>query len=87
MGNQISNLKTQNQTLTFALNDANSQEDTSAGTIFNGWVYTTDFGWAFLSPETMPYVFLQKDGWVYYERGSSPRRVYYFDTETWKEYE
>jgi len=45
------------------------------------------FGWAFLSPETMPYVFLQKDGWVYYERGSSPRRVYYFNTETWKEYD
>lgn len=85
--NQISNLTTQNQTLTFALNDANSQADTPVGNIFNGWVYTEDFGWSFISPDTMPYMYLQKGGWVYYEKGSNPRRVYYFDTEEWVEYE
>lgn len=85
--NQISNLTTQNQTLTFALNDANSQQDIPTGSIFNGWVYTTDFGWSFISPDTMPYMYLQTGGWVYYEKGSNPRRVYYFDTEEWVEYE
>ena len=85
--NEISSLKTQNQTLVLEMNELSVSNAIPSGSIFNGWVYTTDFGWAFLSPETMPYVFLQKDGWVYYERGSNPRRVYYFDTETWKEYE
>ena len=54
------------------------------GTIFSGWVFSPNLKWVYLSPTTMPYIFSQTDGWMLYEYGSSPRRVYYFKTEKWE---
>lgn len=85
--NEISALKMTNKTLSIELDEVSVASNAPIGSIFDGWVYTTDFGWSFVSPDTMPYMYLNDGGWVYYERGSSPRRVFYFDTETWKEFE
>jgi hypothetical protein len=54
------------------------------GTIFSGWVFSPKLKWVYLSPTTMPYIFSQADGWMLYEYGSNPRRVYYFRTEKWE---
>ena len=54
------------------------------GSIFKGWVYTTELNWVYVSPRITPYAFSQKDGWMKYEYGTDPRRVFYFDTDTWK---
>jgi hypothetical protein len=58
--------------------------DDGPGTIFSGWVFSPKLKWVYLSPTTMPYIFSQSDGWMIYEYGSSPRRVYYFRTEKWE---
>ena len=62
----------------------NDQISDGPGTIFNGWVFSPELKWVYLSPVTIPYIFSQSDGWMIYEYGTNPRRVYYFKTQEWK---
>lgn len=66
------------------IKDLNEQITHGPGTIFSGWVFSPKLKWVYLSPTTMPYIFSQSDGWMLYEYGSTPRRVYYFRTEKWE---
>lgn len=66
------------------IKDLNEQITRGPGTIFSGWVFSPKLKWVYLSPTTMPYIFSQSDGWMLYEYGSTPRRVYYFRTEKWE---
>lgn len=81
--NRVSTLSNSNNELTVMVNSLSSQVD-NVGSIFNGWVYYPEFGWAFMSPNTMPYFYISELGWVYYELGSSPRRFYFFEDERWE---
>ena len=66
------------------ISDLNTLIDDGPGTIFNGWVFSPELKWVYLSPTTIPYIFSQSDGWMLYKYGTSPRRVYYFKTQEWK---
>ena len=81
--NRVSVLSNSNSELTDVVNSLSSQVD-NVGSVFNGWVYSPDFGWAFMSPNSMPYFYISEVGWVYYELGSSPRRFYFFEEERWE---
>lgn len=81
--NKIASLQSSHDNLQQLVDSvANQAENT--GSIFNGWVYCTELGWVFVSPSTLPYFYVSNGGWVYYERGSSPRKFYFFETSSWK---
>ena len=65
------------------IQDLESLLDDGPGTIFNGWVFSQELKWVYLSPATMPYIYSQSDGWMLYEYGTKPRRVFYFKTKKW----
>ena len=54
------------------------------GSLFDGWVYLPKSGWIYTSPKIYPYAFSQNDGWLKYELGTDPRRVFYFKEDAWK---
>jgi hypothetical protein len=54
------------------------------GSLFKGWVYSQELGWVYVSPTIVPYSYSQKNGWMMYQYGSNPRRVFYFETESWE---
>jgi len=81
---QLKAYSDQRQDLLGEIKDLNEQLDHGPGTIFSGWVFSPKLKWVYLSPTTMPYIFSQSDGWMLYEYGSTPRRVYYFRTEKWE---
>jgi hypothetical protein len=58
--------------------------DKPVGSLFAGWVYTPDSSWIYTSPKIYPYAFSQNDGWLKYELGTSPRRVFYFKQDEWR---
>ena len=58
------------------------------GFVFDGWVYSEEFGWVFSNPDTYPYLFVSgHDGtsntWMFYEQGSNPRAFFLFQTNEW----
>jgi hypothetical protein len=54
------------------------------GNVYNGWTFTEEFGWAFITPATYPYMFLSESNtWIYYELGSNPRMIFNFTTNEW----
>jgi hypothetical protein len=54
------------------------------GSLFKGWVYSQELDWVYVSPTIVPYSYSQKNGWMLYQYGSNPRRVFYFETESWE---
>lgn len=60
-----------------------SQLNTGPGSIFRGWVFSPQQQWVYVSPTTVPYAYSEEKGWMLYQYGTDPRRVYYFNTETW----
>ncbi len=58
--------------------------DRGPGSLFRGWVYSTELKWVYISPTIVPYAFSQNDGWMFYEYGTNPRRVYYYRTKKWE---
>ena len=54
------------------------------GSLFDGWVYSSKSGWIYTSPKIYPYAFSQNEGWLKYELGTDPRRVFYFKEDAWK---
>ena len=58
--------------------------DRGPGSLFKGWVYSPELKWVYVSPSIVPYAFSQTDGWLLYEYGTNPRRVYYYKTEKWE---
>ena len=58
--------------------------DEGPGSIFKGWVYSPELKWVYVSPTIVPYSYSQEDGWMLYEYGTNPRRVYYYKTKEWK---
>jgi hypothetical protein len=81
---EIQNLleeRSQNRTTIRALHDV---IDEGPGSLFKGWVYSPELEWVYVSPTIVPYSYSQKDGWMIYQYGTDPRRVYYFNTKTWE---
>ena len=66
------------------IRDLTASIEAGSGTIFSGWVFSPELKWVYLSPTTIPYIFSQTDGWMLYEYGTNPRRVYYYKTKEWK---
>jgi hypothetical protein len=66
------------------INELKSKIDIGPGSIIKGWAFSPELKWIYLSPSTMPYVYSQDEGWMMYEYGTNPRRVYYFKTKEWK---
>ena len=58
--------------------------DRGPGSLFKGWVYSQELKWVYVSPSIVPYAFSQNDGWMLYEYGTHPRRVYYYTTKKWE---
>lgn len=58
--------------------------DRGPGSLFKGWVYSQELKWVYVSPSIVPYAFSQNDGWMLYEYGTHPRRVYYYTTQKWE---
>ena len=58
--------------------------DRGPGSLFKGWVYSPELKWVYISPTIVPYTFSQNDGWMLYEYGTNPRRVYYYRTKKWE---
>lgn len=58
--------------------------DKPVGSLFDGWVYLPKSGWIYTSPKIYPYAFSQNDGWLKYELGTDPRRVFYFKQDEWR---
>ena len=58
--------------------------DHGPGSLFKGWVYSPELKWVYVSPSIVPYAFSQTDGWMLYEYGTNPRRIYYYNTKEWK---
>ena len=54
------------------------------GSLFKGWVYSQELKWVYVSPSIVPYAFSQDAGWMLYEHGTYPRRVYYYTTKKWE---
>lgn len=84
--NQTSQLRTENSNLLLQVNQL-TELSQHLGTPFDGWIYSPDLGWCFVSPSTMPYFYMNDRGWVFYETGSNPRRMYFYDSETWEQHE
>jgi hypothetical protein len=48
------------------------------------WYWDGDLGWCWTNKDVYPYVYREKSGWLYYERGSKkPRLFYEYATEQW----
>jgi hypothetical protein len=84
--NNSSQLRVENTNLLMEINQL-SEVAQSLGTPFDGWIYSPDLGWCFVSPSTMPYFYTNDRGWVFYETGSNPRRMYFYESETWEQHE
>ena len=65
------------------IDDLKGRIDAGPGSIIKGWVFSPELKWIYLSPSTMPYAYSQDEGWMMYEYGTNPRRIYYFKTEQW----
>jgi|TARA_R110000824_G_scaffold171135_3_gene348664 hypothetical protein len=81
---QINSLKEERSDLIKDLDEMDTILDRGPGSIFKGWVYSPKLKWMYVSPSIVPYAFSQDDGWVLYEYGTDPRRVYYYNTKEWK---
>jgi len=57
------------------------------GLPFDGWVYSPELGWCFVSPLSMPYIYVNERGWAFYEAGTSPRKFFFYDKEQWELHE
>jgi hypothetical protein len=66
------------------INELKDKISDGPGSIIKGWAFSPELKWIYLSPSTMPYVYSQDEGWMMYEYGTNPRRVYYFKTKEWK---
>jgi hypothetical protein len=64
-----------------------TQQVSNPGLPFNGWIYSPDMGWCFVSPTTMPYIYVNDRGWAYYKAGTSPREFFFYDKEQWELHE
>ena len=53
-----------------------------------GWHYVSNYGWLWTSPEHYPLIYSNdREGWVYYERGTSEPWLYYdYNTEKWEQW-
>ena len=81
---QIKLLKEERSDLIKDLDEVEVILDRGPGSLFKGWVYSPKLKWMYVSPSIVPYAFSQDDGWVLYEYGTNPRRVYYYKTKEWK---
>lgn len=80
----IDELNKEKKQLKSNISDLQTELDKPVGSLFDGWVYIPTTGWIYTSPKIYPYAFSQNDGWLKYELGTDPRRVFYFKEDTWK---
>tara|TARA_R110000851_G_scaffold52364_2_gene124464 strand:+ start:263 stop:859 length:597 start_codon:yes stop_codon:yes gene_type:complete len=81
---EIKSLKAVRRDLIEELDEMGEILDKGPGSLFKGWVYSPELNWVYVSPSIVPYSFSQTDGWMLYEYGTDPRRVYYYNTKEWK---
>jgi vacuolar-type H+-ATPase subunit I/STV1 len=81
---EIKSLVEDRQDLQEGLNHLEDILDRGPGSLFKGWVYSQELKWVYVSPSIVPYAFSQDDGWMLYEYGTHPRRVYYYTTKKWE---
>jgi predicted RNase H-like nuclease (RuvC/YqgF family) len=81
---EIKSLVEDRQDLQQGLNHLEDILDRGPGSLFKGWVYSQELKWVYVSPSIVPYAFSQDDGWMLYEYGTHPRRVYYYTTKKWE---
>lgn len=81
---QIQALLTEKSELKHEIKELSNLMDKGPGSLFKGWVYSPELDWVYVSPTIVPYSYSQKNGWMLYQLGSNPRRVFYFETESWE---
>ena len=64
-----------------------TQQVSNPGLPFNGWIYSPEMGWCFVSPTSVPYIYVNDRGWAYYKAGTSPREFFFYDKEQWELHE
>jgi hypothetical protein len=82
--NTIQSLLTQRSLMAKDIDEMEDILNKGPGSLFKGWVWSPDLGWVYISPTIVPYAFSQTEGWMFYDTGSNPRRVYYYTTKKWK---
>ena len=80
----IENLGKEKKELKSEISELKEKVGKPVGSLFDGWVYSSKSGWIYTSPKIYPYAFSQNDGWLKYELGTDPRRVFYFKEDAWK---
>lgn len=81
---EIKSLVEEQKALRTGLHELEDVIDKGPGSLFKGWVYSQELKWVYVSPSIVPYAFSQNDGWMLYEYGTHPRRVYYYTTKKWE---
>lgn len=81
---EIKSLVEERKSLRNGLHELEDIIDKGPGSLFKGWVYSPELKWVYISPSIVPYAFSQNDGWMLYEYGTNPRRVYYYTTKNWE---
>ena len=81
---EIQNLLEERSQNKNTIRDLRDVIDKGPGSLFRGWVYSPELGWVYVSPTITPYAFSQNGGWMMYQYGTDPRRVYYFNTKSWE---
>ena len=72
----IENLGKEKKELKSEISDLKDKVGKPVGSLFDGWVYSSK-SVDLYSPKIYPYAFSQNDGWLKYELGPDPRRVFY----------
>lgn len=81
---QLQSFATERTEFRKTIRDLEDVLDRGPGSLFRGWVYSPELKWVYISPTIVPYSFSQNDGWMLYEYGTNPRRVYYYKTKKWR---
>jgi septal ring factor EnvC (AmiA/AmiB activator) len=90
--NRLNSLRNDRDQVTAQITELEKQmeeADVKMGTAHTpGWHYVPAYGWLWTSPEHYPLIFSnEREGWVYYERGTSDPWLYYdYNSEKWEQW-
>ena len=90
--NRLNSLRNDRDQVTAQITELEKQmeeADVKMGTAHTpGWHYVPTYGWLWTSPEHYPLIFSnEREGWVYYERGTSDPWLYYdYNSEKWEQW-
>jgi len=90
--NRLHSLRNDRDQVTAQITELEKQmeeADAKMGTAHTpGWHYVPAYGWLWTSPEHYPLIFSnEREGWVYYERGTSDPWLYFdYNSEKWEQW-